>query len=530
VLAVFTLVSLRTAGAQTIRGVTIDATTQLPISDVIVALLDSAGRDLAVRTRSNTNGTFVLLPKDPGRYRVMATRIGYQPMVTVLPSLKVAEVASVRITMATLAQVLPKVDVVERRRLTLSDLMSPLGFDLRRSKGLGHTLDSAQLNAEHLSTMQDMLDSHILPTVKIKGFGPDSAPVATILGCETNQVDIFLDGMLMSFGRDSIVAPRYGMVPKPRMRLTNPSIDGAIKGFAFIKSLPANTLYGIEVYNRFELPPPSLGGIIGVLDRCALVVWTKGYAERVAAAEAARASPGMETRIVWGTVIDPDTHTPVSDAELVLHGEAGQPIGGAGSVRSDGAGHFVLRANAVVPVRISVKRSGYQSIATSSFPVKAGEVVGVELAISRTRQQSAPLTIIARDLPVSVALTSFAGFGLRRQRAKNGVFLLQHDIAQRGARSILDLLGGIPGVTVTTAGAPSVRFSSRVGAEPRSAAGCTPVFVVDGARLEGAPAEVEKMNPIGRVRGIEIYPAMADVPPEFSKLVEECGAVLIWTG
>jgi hypothetical protein len=523
------LIALRSAGAQTIRGVTFDAITQLPIPDAIVALLDSAGRDVGIRTRSSTAGSFVLVAHTPGRYRVMATRIGYQPLVSVMPPLKTADLASVRMPMVVLAQQLSKVEIVARRRLTLTDLMSPLGFDVRRAKGFGRTLDSAQLNGQQLNTVQNMLESHIYPNVGVKRVGADSLPIVTITGCEINTVDVFLDGRRMNLGGPDAMI--IGHTANPLVRLAPPPVPGLIKAFSFIEALPANTLYGIEIYNRFQLPPPSLGGSIGALDRCALVVWTKAFAERVAAREAAKTVPGMDTRVVWGTITDSDTHVPIRDADVALQTGASRSLGGTASARSDAAGHFLLRASTVQPLQISVKRSGYPSMATASFTVEASEVVAVELAMSHTRTPPAPLTIIARDQPVSVALTSFAGFELRRQRTKSGVFFLQHEIARHGAVSLLDLLGSVAGVTVTAAGSsPSVRFVRRLGDNPVSVEGCAPAFVVDGARFAGALADLVTSTPVVSVRGVEIYPIAADVPPEFAKLVEGCGAVLIWKG
>jgi hypothetical protein len=522
------LLALPNAGAQTIRGVAFDAATQVPILDAIITLLDSAGREMGIRTRSSANGSFVLVPRDPGRYRVLATRIGYQPLVTIVPSLKAADLASVRMPMAVLAQPLAKVEVVARRRLTLTDLMSPLGFDVRHGKGLGRTLDSAQLNAQQLNTVQNLLESHFYPNIGVMRIGPDSSPVVTITGCELNTTDVFLDGRLMSLGPESNL---IGRPPKPGSSRSNQTVQGAIKAFAFIAAMPANTLYGVEIYNRFQLPPPSLGGGIGVLDRCAFVVWTKAFAERTAAREAARAVPGMDARIVWGTITDRDTHAPVAQAEVALQGETGRLPGIDASVRSDTAGHFLLRTSAAVPVRIAVRRNGYASFETPSFTLDATEVVAVELGISRTHQSAAPLSIIARDHPLSVALTSFAGFELRRLRTKSGVFFLQQEIAQLGAANMLDVLRGISGVTVTSVGTePSVRFVGRAGAEPASVDQCSPAFVVDGIRFEGALSDLLKTIPVARVLGIEVYPIAAEVPPEFAKLAEGCGAVLIWKG
>jgi hypothetical protein len=514
--------------AQTIRGVTVDATTQLPIADVLVTLLDGTGRDLGVRTRSNATGSFLLLLKDPGRYRVMATRIGFQPLVSVLPSLKAADLASVRMPMTVLAQELAKMVTIERRHLTLTELMSPLGFDVRQAKAFGRYLDSAQLNAHQFDTMQNLIESHVYPNLAMMRIGPNSEPVVAMTGCGIRKplrapeagwenVKVFLDGRLMNL--------------ESTMRIgSQAAIEGSIKAFSLIQTLPANTLYGVEIYGLNQGPPPSLGGRFD--DRgCAIAVWTKAYAERVAMHEAERATPGLEARVVWGILLDAETHAPVTTAEVALQVGASRSLGGEASARTDSSGRFLLRTNVTLPLRIAVRRSGYLSVATATFTVDATEVVAVELAMSRAHKPTAPLTIIARDHPVSVALTSFAGFELRRQRTKTGVFLLQHEIAQRGAISILDLLGSVTGVTVrAAAGEPSVRFVSRAADNPAAAEGCVPAFVVDGARLDGTLAELVKATPVGSVRGVEIYLAAADVPPEFAKLAEGCGAVFIWKG
>jgi propanediol dehydratase small subunit len=87
------------AAAQTVVGRALDRETQQPIADASVALVDADGEAVATG-RSGADGSFRLTARQPGAYRVTATRIGYRTLLSSVVTLGAGAVveAEVRVT------------------------------------------------------------------------------------------------------------------------------------------------------------------------------------------------------------------------------------------------------------------------------------------------------------------------------------------------------------------------------------------------------------------------------------------------
>lgn len=134
--------------------------------------------------------------------------------------------------------------------------------------------------------------------------------------------------------------------------------------------------------------------------------------------------------------------------------------------------------------------------------------------------------------PVTVALDTLAvattpndnwrsteAFELRRRRGI-GYFITKDIIQERQANSVKDLLVIVPGVwTSCRAGVCDVQMLA-------SGKNCVPEWFLDGH-----PAT----NAVGpdfsalRIRSIEIYRSVFEVPPEFQRSNLRCGVIAIWT-
>jgi hypothetical protein len=90
----------------------------------------------------------------------------------------------------------------------------------------------------------------------------------------------------------------------------------------------------------------------------------------------------------------------------------------------------------------------------------------------------------------------------------------------RRLRSERATLGGV------TAGGAASRWSS--GATARELAGVEPVAPGGPTSARRATSPLDWV-PIALVAALEIYPIVADVPPEFRVAGAECGVVLVWT-
>src|SRR3954468_8633634 len=74
------LLAMHATGAQTVRGVALDAS-GTALNGVVATLIDSANTTIA-RALSNASGHFTLVASKPGTYKIRALRIGFRPTVT----------------------------------------------------------------------------------------------------------------------------------------------------------------------------------------------------------------------------------------------------------------------------------------------------------------------------------------------------------------------------------------------------------------------------------------------------------------
>jgi TonB-dependent Receptor Plug Domain len=505
--------------AQVVEGTAIDAQTGAPIPDVALRLLGPGMDTTRLPVLSDDQGQFALhvdtvrvLGAGPLGYRIRAQRIGYRPLESAI-DLESGRVVSVKLSMAATSQAVASVVVTGRKALSINELTSIEGFEYRRSKGYGTYLDAEQLKQKIVADFAMTLVSE-LPALRV---APDTA-------------------LIYRFGRDPRTGQRVDCIP-------HVYVDGFLRrdSLAALEELQmyaANDLYGVELYTPGNFPVALAGTMEadGGVDPqhpngaayCAvIVVWrmpAPGTTRRNAVAT------GIQT--LRGHVIDADTHLPVADARLELATIFNAGLGGA--VRTDSGGAFTVRtkqwsSNSIKRFRLQANRIGYKAVTTATFAIGQDETITFMLEMSSTAQLVAPLTILARERPVNIALRSAQGFDMRRQQAIVGTFFGRDEIERRGALAVLDLLRGMAGVTITgSVGAESVQFRSG-GAGAADGRACAPNFFLDGNLLMGNGPETLATLSISEVYGVEVYKSALDVPPEFSGVDTSCGAVVVWT-
>src|SRR5688500_12565250 len=69
-------------GAQTIRGIVVEDSTDRPIDEAVLSLIGADGMAIEPSVRSAVTGAFTLHAPRFGTFRVRAVRIGYQPVTT----------------------------------------------------------------------------------------------------------------------------------------------------------------------------------------------------------------------------------------------------------------------------------------------------------------------------------------------------------------------------------------------------------------------------------------------------------------
>jgi hypothetical protein len=267
-----------TAGAaQSIRGTVVDDSTRKPLESAVVTLLNNRGVELGKPpVRTDSLGRFILHAGELGRYQVRVTRIGYQPLTSGNIALSFGgSIANVVLNMTVAPTRLGRVVVTSSSRLTNAELMTHVGFDLRRSKGEGKFLDSSQMTTYGRAPASEMLiDNKVLFGLEFVA-DPSGFDVMRMLrGSGFCVPEVWIDGFEV-----------------------NPnSVIGRLAG------LGTDEIYGIEAYNGLQLPPPSIGGEIGATSSLnvgrarggntqlrqnqlcgAVAIWTKAYAREMQA-------------------------------------------------------------------------------------------------------------------------------------------------------------------------------------------------------------------------------------------------------
>jgi hypothetical protein len=497
------------ATAQTVRGVVIDDSTKLPISSVVVTLVDDAGADV-LSVRSDSFGDFTIHAGRPGSYRVRATRIGYLPLTSDRVSLGQGQLVALRLSMTTVAQQLVAVRVVERRRLNMGELMSSTGFDLRESKGAGTFLSGERLALYGEETAADILNRNYRHLVYVR----DSIDGSVLLmrrGLAGCNPEIYIDAVQISSGQ-------------PEEAITG----RAEHALAQLGMYAAKDLHGIEIYRAEQVPPPSLGGFIGSElspsgRNCgAVAVWTKTGAKRLASA---RGTTSSGVQVIRGAVIDLHKNTPVAGVPVRLLSTERYPL--SEPVISDSLGEFVIRTKRAGPIRLEAGSVGFQVSQSAPLTVEAEEVVLVRFFVSGTRPVLAPLGIAGRAGPNSYGVSDIGSFVYRRERGLAGAFFNAPEIQRGDITSLADLLRGVEGVIVF--GSPAADSIAMRSTLPGPSQRCFPAYFVDGKRLPPAAADsIVRAIPLARILGVEVYRGPAEMPPLFAEVGGECGMIGIW--
>jgi hypothetical protein len=533
-----TTLSAASLGAQTIRGTVVDESSKLPIASVLVTVLDDAGKEILPGTRSDSLGNFVVHAARAGKWRVKAMRIGYSPITSDEVSLALGGLAVVRLRMTTVAQQLVPVMIVEERQLSVNELMSTAGFDLRASRGLGRFLSGDRLADMGRDGVQEILATHFQPVLFVLN-DPVLGDVLRIRqGATTCAPEVFLDGRLLATApkpRALVAGPRPVSALDTMRAQMRQDTDSARVGFdqllalTRLSSLTASALHGIEVYRSYEVPPASLGGWFGMtkaaVGACGTVaVWTKAGAQSLAAARTV-SMPGRAIQVVMGTLLDYDTGEPLPGRPVSLLSESNDPIGSP--VMTDARGEFTLRTSRAGDLKMTAGGNGYLQATTPAFSMSANELVLVKLFVSARTGVLTPLGIAARVRPQHVGPASIAGFTYRRERAQGGTFLRAADIERTGAETLTDVLRTLQGVQVIDSPNPGTVVVGAAG-DTATAPRCTPQYFVDGRATVGDTRTTPPSLPLDRIFGIEVYTSAAEIPAIFSD-GRACAVIVIWT-
>ena len=258
------------------------------------------------------------------------------------------------------------------------------------------------------------------------------------------------------------------------------------------------------------------------------------------------AGQGMVSRSVRGKVVAPDG-APVGDAIVEL-------VGRSDSVRTAGAGAFVLQAVAVGPATLRIRAVGYEpkdyTILVSRDSGWTGTIV-----LDRVAHRLAEVRVTEASHDFS-DMPKYADF-FRRRRLGFGTLRTREEIEQMGAPDIVSALRGIPGVRVSSTpnpyGEPEVRFQlARCPGQPpnldiyidanrvalfRSSenrgSDLTPFFKRSSKESSSCAdcvriAELLSSIPLSELVAIEFYRGPSEIPSDLER-GDACAALVIWT-
>lgn len=188
-----------TASAQVVVGRIIDPSVNSGIAGVHIVVLDSAAQERATAD-TDSLGQFRIQIAE-GKYRIAATRLGYQPVTTPHFELAPRELVEVEIRMSANALGIEPLVVTTRRAITSARLE---GYYRRLERngpfGLGRFITRGQIDSFPASHV-----SHYLARAGLRVVGDAGNARVYSRGCE---MAIFVDGMQIDRGMvNDVVSP-----------------------------------------------------------------------------------------------------------------------------------------------------------------------------------------------------------------------------------------------------------------------------------------------------------------------------------
>jgi hypothetical protein len=224
-------------------------------------------------------------------------------------------------------------------------------------------------------------------------------------------------------------------------------------------------------------------------------------------------------------------------------------VGDTARVSTDSTGSFVLATHGRGTSIVMLRKLGY-SPATVPLDLNPGDSLHIETGLARSVTNLDTLKVVGRT--EAVAPARLAGFEMRRQHNRGGVFITPEELETTGSTSIVDLIRKVPGIKILDASFGRLVVASARGSRLDASgqpAPCRIRVMVDGMLMPinerpklrnqvadpmfGGP-DLELPLPVispKLVHGIEIYPGPASMPRDMIPHGEDafCGLIAIWS-
>lgn len=331
-------------------------------------------------------------------------------------------------------------------------------------------------------------------------------------------------------GAETIIRAKCGIAPDPDLpsALFGIVLDGAGSpvpeaivrlawvdvriGRSGVHRTPQQLTFETSIDGRFRLcglPPEITGELYAVRGEDSTGSIPVRFGESLVLARALILAP-RERGTLRGVVRSIDTAA-VQGARVSL-------VGGVGAAVTDAQGRFVLEGQPTGSRTMIVRRIGYQP---AELAVQVERELQAEVAVTL-----APFVavldpvLVQRRLDVALERVGYTA----RLRAGMGRFLDADQIERTGATDMIDLLRRFQQLRVViTVEGERVLVGRPLGFDSE---GCVQYFI-DGQPWLGDVSPLRYIQPL-EVGAVEVYSA-ATTPAEFTRALEICETVVIWT-
>lgn len=268
---------------------------------------------------------------------------------------------------------------------------------------------------------------------------------------------------------------------------------------------------------RWGTPRPRRGAILavvlllGALLPAAIRAQEEEPRERVPAGDTLpTAADSLRLGTFVGQVVSATTGKPLEGAVVTL------VRSGYGAI-TDSAGNFRVPRAPAGSDTVEVRYIGFEE---SQVPllIRPNRTTRVVLLLSPTVVRIADLEVEIERERIPGKMQGFE----ERKRRGFGFFFAPEDIEKRQPlRRPSDLLREVPGLRVERE-----RFGQAPVYVSRRGRACEPPVYLDGVYMAGMRPDDLAPEELGAV---EVYKGPSETPPEFMRLGEQCGAIVIWT-